>query len=61
MKKFDEVLGMITFANELIAHMNQMGAAVEKEKAKRATLEQSEAEGDKLQVCVLHIVLQVTN
>ena len=50
MKKFDEVLGMITFANELISHMNQMGAAVEKEKTKRATREQSEAEGDKLQV-----------
>ena len=57
MKKFDEVLGMITFANELISHMNQMGAAVEKEKAKRATIEQSEAEGDKLQVCLLHIIV----
>ena len=49
-KKFDEVLGMITFANELISHMNQMGVAVEKEKTKRATLAQTEAEGDKLQV-----------
>merc|ERR1711935_311746 len=56
-KKFDEVLGMITFANELISHMNQMGVAVEKEKTKRATLAQTEAEGDKLQCLTRQIEL----
>ena len=49
-KKFDEVLGMITFANEIIAHMNQMGAAVDKEKTKRLQAEQSQTESDKLEV-----------
>merc|ERR1711935_442898 len=56
-KKFDEVLGMITFANELISHMNQMGEAVEKGKTKRATLAQTEAEGDKLQCLTRQIEL----
>ena len=50
MKKFDEVLGMITFANEIISHMNQMGVAVDKEKAKRLQAEQSQTESDKLEV-----------
>ena len=54
MKKFDEVLGMITFANEIITHMNQMGAAVDKEKAKRLQAEQSQTESDKLEV---HFIL----
>ena len=45
---------MITFANEIIAHMNQMGAAVDKEKTKRLQAEQSQTESDKLKV---HFIL----
>ena len=51
MKKFDEVLGMLTFANEIIAHMNQMGGIVEKEKNRRKEDVQTKAESDKLEVC----------
>lgn len=56
-KKFDEVLGMITFANEIIAHMNQMGVAVDKEKAKRLQAEQSQTESDKLECLTRQIEL----
>ena len=59
MKKFDEVLGMITFANEIISHMNQMGVAVDKEKAKRLQAEQSQTESDKLEVYIF--ILNVYN
>ena len=59
MKKFDEVLGMITFANEIISHMNQMGVAVNKEKAKRLQAEQSQTESDKLEVYIF--ILNVYN
>ena len=50
-KKFDEVLGMLTFANEIIAHMNQMGGIVEKEKSRRKEDVETKAESDKLEVC----------
>ena len=49
-KKFDEVLGMLTFANEIIAHMNQMAGIVEKEKNRRQADVENKAESDKLEV-----------
>ena len=50
---------MITFANEIISHMNQMGVAVDKEKAKRLQAEQSQTESDKLEVYIF--ILNVYN
>ena len=42
---------MLTFANEIIAHMNQMGGIVEKEKSKRKADVETKTESDKLEVC----------
>ena len=47
--KYDEVAGMLGFANDIISHISQVETVLKKEKKKRLRREQIKNDNDKLQ------------
>ena len=49
MNKYDEVNGMLLFANDIISHVSQIEVVLKKEKKKRLRRDQMKSDTDKLQ------------
>ena len=48
--KMDEVLGMLSFANDIVSHLSQVEVILKKEKKKRLRREQLQTDAEKLEV-----------
>ena len=46
----DEVLGMLSFANDIVSHLSQVEVILKKEKKKRLRREQLQTDAEKLEV-----------
>ena len=53
----DEVLGMLSFANDIVTHLSQVEVILKKEKKKRLRREQLQTDADKLEVNIINYVL----
>jgi len=55
--KMDEVLGMLSFANDIVSHLSQVEVILKKEKKKRLRREQLQTDADKLEALTRQIEL----